>query len=136
MNKIKNYLFNKFVDYKLKKLSEVSFIARNDYTSYWNETGEKTYGRLRMFETVNYAMMKVYGHNWNFYTRVNGLVFTEDENGLYLTIKTYRPGMVIGKMGSRIEQLEKVLSSVFLKDTHINLEETPELYGLTINENY
>jgi len=70
------------------------------------------------------------------YTRVNGLVFTEDENGLYLTIKTYRPDMVIGKMGSRIEQLEKVLSSVFLKDTHINLEETPELYGLTINENY
>ena len=63
MNKIKNYLFNKFVDYKLKKLSEVSFIARNDYTSYWNETGEKAYGRLRMFETVNYGHRLSSWHN-------------------------------------------------------------------------
>ena len=136
MEKIKDYLFNKFVDYKLKKLSEVRFIARNDYTSYWNETGEKTYGRLNMFEAVHYAMIKVYGGDWNFYTRINGLVFTEDENGLYLTIKTYRPGMVIGKMGSKIEELEKVLSLVFLKDTHVKLEETAELYGLTVHENY
>lgn len=136
MKKIKDYLFNKFVDYKLKQLSKVCFIARNDYTSYWNEDGEKTYGRLDMFGTLNYAMFKIYGRNWNFYTRINGLDFTEDENGLYLTIKTHRPGMVIGKMGNRIGELEKVLSLVFLKDTHVNLEETPELYGLEIHENY
>lgn len=136
MNKIKDYLFNKFVDYKLKQLSKVRFIARNDYTSFWNETGEKTYGRINMFETINYAMYKVYGRDWGFYNRISGFKFTEDENGLYLNVSTYRPGRLIGKMGSKIEELEKVLSLVFLKDTHIKIEETPELYGLKIHENY
>lgn len=136
MKKIKDYLFNKFVDYKLKQLSKVSFIARNDNFSCWNETGEKTYGRFNMFEAINYAMYKVYGRDWEFYNRISGFKFTEDENGLYLNVSTYRPGRLIGKMGSKIEELEKVISLVFLKDTHINIEETPELYGLKVNENY
>lgn len=136
MKKIKEYFFNKFVDYKLKKLSEVRFIARNNYTLHWNEAGKKSYGRCDMFEAINYAMLKVYGVDWNLYTRINGLVFTEDENGLYLTIKTHRPGRVIGEMGNKIKELEKVLSLVFLKDTHVNLEETAELYGLTVHEDY
>jgi ribosomal protein S3 len=89
-----------------------------------------------MFETINYAMYKVYGRDWGFYNRISGFKFTEDENGLYLNVSTYRPGRLIGKMGSKIEELEKVLSLVFLKDTHIKIEETPELYGLKINENY
>jgi len=136
MTKIKDFLFNKYVDYKLKKLSETRFIARNTYTTTWKETGDKTYGRIDMFETLQYAMYKVYGRDWNIKLRINGFQFTEDENGLYLHVFTFRPGQLIGKMGSRINELAKVLSLVFLKDTEIRIEETTELYGLMSEENY
>jgi len=136
MTKIKDFLFNKYVDYKLKKLSETRFIARNTYTTTWKETGSKTYGRIDMFETLHYAMYKVYGRDWNIKLRINGFQFTEDENGLYLRVFTFRPGQLIGKMGSRIDELAKVLSLAFLKDTEIRIEETTELYGLMSEENY
>ena len=136
MNKFKTYLINKYADHKLKQLSKTWFIARNTCTTRWEETGDKTYGRVKMFEAVNYAMIKVYGPNWNLYLRVNGLYFTEDENGLYLHVMTCRPGQVIGKMGTKIDNLKEILSDVFLKDVEIRIEETTELYGMERHEDY
>lgn len=136
MNKFKTYLINKYADHKLKQLSKTWFIARNTYTTRWEETGDKTYGRVKMFEAVNYAMIKVYGPNWNLYLRVNGLYFTEDKNGLYLHVMTCRPGQVIGNMGTKIDNLQEILSNVFLKDVEIRIEETTELYGMESHEDY
>lgn len=136
MKKLKNYILNKLVDYKIKQLTKVRFVAANSYTTYWNETGEKTFGRFDMFEALHCAMFKVYGPDWNLKTRINGFKFTEDKNGLYLTVWTHKPGQLIGKMGEKINELEKVLSLIYLKDTHINIEETPELYGVESHEDY
>lgn len=136
MKKLKTYFVTKYAEYRLKQLSKIWFIARNSYTTSWKETGEKTYGRVNMFEAVTCAMVKVYGPEWNLYLRVNGLTFTEDENCLYLNIMTCRPGQVIGKMGNRIDELQKVLSLVFCKDVNVKLKETEELYGFSRTENY
>lgn len=136
MNKLKSYFINKFVDYKLKQLAKTKFTASNTYTTHWKETGDKTCGRINMFETVNYAMIKVYGFNWNFLLRINGLNFTDDENGICLHVMTHRPSKLIGKCGEKINELEKILSLVFIKDTRIDIEETEELDGFVTYENY
>ena len=136
MNKLKNYLIRKHAEYKLKQLSKVSFIATNGYVTSWNETGEKTFGRFKMLETVYYAMIKVYGPNWNTMLMVNGFHFTENEDKIYLKVMTSKPGRLIGKMGTQIDELAKTLSLVFLKDVEIRIEETTVLYGLEYHEDY
>lgn len=136
MNKLKNYLIRKHAEYKLKQLSKVSFIATNGYVTRWNETGEKTFGRFKMLDTVYYAMIKVYGPDWNRMLMINGFHFTENEDRIYLKVMTSRPGQLIGKMGCNVDELAKTLSLVFLKDVEIRIEETTGLYGISFREDY
>ena len=136
MKRIKNYLFNKYVDYKLKQLQKVRFVAMNNYFGHYNETGEKTYGRCNMLESVRFSMYKTYGKDWEFNLRINGIKVTEDANKVYVNVMTHRPGKLIGKMGTNINSLANTLSTVFLKDTEIKIEETEELYGLVCKEEY
>jgi hypothetical protein len=136
MKKIRTYIFNKYVDYKLAQLTKVRFVAMNDYCGNFYEPGEKTFGRFQMFEAIQFVMYKVYGEKWELTLRINGIQITEDANKVYVKLMTHKPGQVIGKMGSKISELANTLSSVFLKDTEIKLEETEELYGLKYEENY
>jgi len=67
---------------------------------------------------------------------INGIVFSETYEKIEVKIHTARPGLIIGKMGSFIDNLEEVLAKVFGKQTKINITETQKLLGLDYRYSY
>lgn len=129
INNIKNKLAKAYAYMVLKQLSRVAFTLKNNYIRQWYEEGDKTYGRLKKFKALHYALLYVYGIELE-KLEINGIVFSETYENIEVKIHTARPGFIIGKMGSLIDNLGEVLTKVFGKQTDINLTETQRMLGL------
>lgn len=135
MKNIKNKLAKAYAYIVLKRLSRVAFTLKNNYIRQWYEEGDKTYGRLKKFKSLHYALLYVYGNEVS-RLEINGVVFSETFENIKVNLYTARPGLIIGKMGSFIDNLEEVLTKVLAKKTKINLKETQRLLGLDYRYSY
>lgn len=135
MKNIKNKLVRAYAKMVLKRLSQVAFTLKNNYIRQWYEEGNKTYGRLKKFKALHYALLYVYGNEVS-RLEINGVVFSETFENIKVNLYTARPGLIIGKMGSFIDNLEEVLTKVLAKKTKINLKETQRLLGLDYRYSY
>lgn len=129
MKNIKNKLVRAYAKMVLKRLGKVAITLKNNYIRQWYEEGEKTYGRLKMPKALHYALLYVYGNEIS-RLEINGVVFSETFENIKVNLYTARPGLIIGKMGSLIDNLEEVLTKVFGKQTEINLTETQRMLGI------
>jgi len=135
MKNIKNKLVRAYAKMVLKRLSRVALTLKNNYIRRWYEEGGKTYGRLKMSKALHYALLYVYGNEIS-RLEINGVVFSETFEDIKVNLYTARPGLIIGKMGSFIDNLEEVLTKVFGKQTKINITETQKLLGLDYRYSY
>lgn len=135
MKNIKNKLVKMYAKMVLKRLSRVAFTLKNNYIRQWYEEGDKTYGRLKKFKALHYALLYVYGIELE-KLEINGIVFSETYENIEVKIHTARPGFIIGKMGGLIDNLGEVLTKVFGKQTKINITETQKLLGLNYRYSY
>ena len=129
MKNIKNKLVRAYAKMVLKRLSRIAFTLKNNYIRKWYEEGDKTYGRLKMPKALHYALLYVYGNEIS-RLEINGVVFSETFENIKVNLYTARPGLIIGKMGSLIDNLGEVLTKVFGKQTDINLTETQRMLGI------
>ena len=107
----------------LKRLSRVALVLTSDNYVKYIAPGPKTNGYLNPWETIRHAINVVYNDNKFLERYIQGIRIEENEYEINVKIFTAQPGMLIGKQGSQIEDFEKILTSVFLKNTSINLEE-------------
>jgi ribosomal protein S3 len=107
----------------LKRLSKVAFVLKSDDYVKYIAPGPKTNGYLNPWETIRHAINVVYNDSKFFERYIQGIRIEENEHEINVKVFTSRPGMLIGKQGFQIEDFEKILTDVFLKNTSINLEE-------------
>lgn len=82
-----------------------------------------------MSKALHYALLYVYGNEIS-RLEINGVVFSETFEDIKVNLYTARPGLIIGKMGSLIDNLGEFLTKVFGKQTKINITETQRMLGL------
>ena len=107
----------------LKRLSKVAFVLKSDDYVKYIAPGPKTKGYLNPWETIRHAINVVYNDNKFLERYIQGIKIEENEYEINVNVFTARPGMLIGKQGSLIEDFEHLLTKVFAKNTSVNLEE-------------
>ena len=128
--KIIENIKKQILNWKIKKLSKVAVVFEHNWERRYMEPGPKTYGRFRMFKALNLVLRKIYTDNYEKKLGLNGIYFNEDEYHIYLKISLHRPGLLIGRSGVDIEELQNTLTDVYGKSTKVEIEETEWMYGL------
>lgn len=124
--------------WQLKRLSRTAVVFKNAYYVQYQSEGPKTYGYMNQWEAIRHAFNVIYITKNFMSSYVYGMNIKEDESQITLEISSPRPGLIIGKYGSCIDELMKTLTDVFGKKTYVDLKEikTGSLYGRKIYENY
>lgn len=130
MKKLLGFLYKVYCKRTIKKLSKVACVFKsNSYTKYI-KPGEKTYARFKPMQTIYAAMGFVYGREWEKLLKVTGFKISENETEINVDVYSVHPGCVIGKMGSLVDELKKVLENTFGEKTNISLHEVTMPMGI------
>ena len=102
-----------------------------DWTSKWY--AEKNFGKLLQEDLTirKYLKKKLYQAG------ISKIEIERATNKIKINIFTSRPGMVIGRKGSEIDQLKKELQNITDKEVYINIHEVkrPEIDAQLVAEN-
>lgn len=123
MKKLLGFLYKIYYRMTLKKLSKVACVLKSDSYVRYLKPGEKTYARFKPMQTIYAAMGFVYGRDWEKMLKITGIKISENETEITVGVYSVRPGFVIGKMGSLVDELEKVLGNAFGEKTCVSLHE-------------
>ena len=129
MKKLKEKLARWLSKRKLNLLLRAQLVLRDNLERRYLEPGPKTCARFRPFETIRLALAAVYGTDWEPRLQINCIDIDEDREAITVRLYTPRPGMVIGKMGGLVNELEQTLSRTFRKTTTVRLTETGRSFG-------
>lgn len=81
-------------------------------------------GVLCPVTVVTKMMEKYFGFEKSLMLRIHGIdIDTQSEDAITVTIKLNRPGLLIGKAGCHIDNLEKMMTKYFNKKTDIRIVE-------------
>lgn len=81
-------------------------------------------GVLCPVTVVTKMLEKYFGFEKSLMLRIHGIdVDTQSEDAITVTIKLNRPGLLIGKAGCHIDNLEKMMTKYFNKKTDIRIVE-------------
>lgn len=125
--KQKRFLKNKFAAYEYEKKNYDDIIVMSSYEYYvpkdkykrsiynpmivvWHEL-ERMFDNGKGYSTIR--RMGIMGIN----------IDTQNENFVTVTITLKRPGMLIGKQGGKISELESQLSYLFNRETKVKIDE-------------
>lgn len=123
MKKLLGFLYKVYCKRTLKKLSKIACVLKSDPFVKYLKPGEKTYARFKPMQTIYAAMGFVYGREWEKLLKVTGFKISENETEITVDVYSVHPGCVIGKMGSLVDELKKVLENAFGEKTNISLHE-------------
>ena len=118
-NKVKTYVFNKELD---------QFTSRVNYDEYGAVKLIKSNPNYWVFNPVE-AVTYVIKTHFNEYTSrcfrlgIFGIDIDTQDETIDVTIRLKRPGLLIGKSGNDITELQNKLSKVFNMPTKIHIEE-------------
>lgn len=130
MKKLLGFLYKVYCKRILKKLSKVACILKSDSYVKYLKPGAKTYARFKPMQTIYAAMGFVYGRNWEKMLKITGFKISENETKITVDVYAVRLGCIIGKMGSLVDELEKVLKNAFGEKTSISLHEVTLPMGI------
>lgn len=130
MKKLLEKLYKARCKATLKKLGEVACVLKSDPYVKYLKPGAKTYARFKPMQTIYAAMGFVYGRDWEKMIKITGFKISENETKITVDVYSVRPGCIIGKMGSLVDELEKVLENAFGEKTNISLHEVTLPMGI------
>ncbi len=129
--KLVDKIKKRFLACRIKRLSKTAVVFENNYERMYIEPGCKSYGRLHMFKSVDTALKYIHGFDYETKLGIQSIGFDENEDFIFVKILLHRPGLLIGKMGSCVNDFENTLSGVFGKQTKVCIEEAHRrMYGL------
>lgn len=125
--KQKRFLKNKLAAYKYEEKNYYDVIVKSNYETYVPENKHKhsIYNPMivvwheleRMFDNgtgvATIRRMGIMGIN----------VDTQNENQIIITISLRQPGLLIGKRGSKINELETRLTYLFNREAYVKIDE-------------
>ena len=127
LEKISNIL-NKIY---LKILKSNYITLESNEIRHYMENGDKTYSRFTPTLSVS-LIIDDYFKSTKFYSKpiINGIIVTDNESYIDITIHTNKVGLLIGKQGSTYDELKNKIKTLFNKDVELNLKSSPTPFGL------
>lgn len=119
----------------IERLSKEAVVFKNNYTTWYEIEGPRTYGYLDPWRSIEASLDFVYDSNC-VRMCITEISFAESKESMVVSISTSRPGLIIGKAGGRIKELKDALAKCFGKPVDINLSESKPLLGMRSHENY
>ena len=117
LNKCREMIYN----YEFK---EVLYHKGEDSYYEYASTQDLRVGILSPVTVVSKMMEKYFGFEKILMLRIHGIdVDTQSADAITVTIKLNRPGLLIGKAGCHIDDLEKMMTKYFNKKTDIRIVE-------------
>lgn len=125
--KQKRFLRNKLAAYEYEERNYYDVIVKSSYEYYVPENKYKRSIYNPMI-VVWHELERMFDNGRGVGTiRIMGImgidIDTQNENYVTVTISLKRPGMLIGKRGSKIDELESRLSYLFNRKTNIKIDE-------------
>lgn len=122
INKFRKYVYN----YEFKEVLNHKVEDSSDPYSYYEYDSSRNLrvGVLCPVTVVSKMMEKYFGFEKILMLRIHGIdVDTQSADAITVTIKLNRPGLLIGKAGCHIDNLEKMMTEYFNKKTDIRIVE-------------
>lgn len=135
MGKLKELIRKKLAIKTIERLSKEAVVFKNNYTTWYEIEGPRTYGYLDPLRSIEASLDFVYDSK---YVRmcITEISFAESKESMVVSISTSRPGLIIGRAGGRIKELKDALTKCFGKKVDIDLIESKPLLGMRSHENY
>lgn len=139
MGKLKELIRKKRATKTIKRLSKEAVVLNNNYTTWYEIEGPRTYGYLDPWRSIFASLDFVYSSNYEsncVKSCITEISFAESKESMVVFISSSRPGLIIGTAGMRIKELKDALAKCFGKPVDINLSESKPLLGMRSHENY
>lgn len=125
--KQKRFLKNKFAAYEYEKRNYYDVIVKSSY-EYYVPKDKYKHSIYNPMIVVWHELEKMFdnGKGYSIIRRMGIMgidIDTQNENFVTVTITLKRPGMLIGKGGSNINELESQLSYLFNRETKVKINE-------------
>lgn len=125
--KEKRFLKNKFAAYEYEKRNYDDVIVKSSY-EYYVPKDKYKHSIYNPMIVVWHELEKMFDNGKGYSTiRRMGImgidIDTQNENFVTVTITLKRPGMLIGKQGGKISELESQLSYLFNRETKVKIDE-------------